>query len=57
MSIIRCTECEENKDSDFIEFYLKKEGDICEDCHQQEPDYEVENYFDKRARDLEELGF
>ena len=52
MSIIRCTECEENKDSDFRAFYLINKQDICEDCFTETCCEECDNPTDKEvARD------
>ena len=58
MSIIRCDNCEHQLDSDFVEFEFYKDKEVCIDCFNEmrgdeEPDYDVENYFEKQARDLE----
>ena len=61
MSVIRCDNCEHQLDSDFVEFEFYKDKEVCIDCFNEirddeEPDYDVENYFDKRARELEKLN-
>lgn len=59
MSIYICTICNEQKDSDFNCAELDGK-ECCEECFEEatwskEPDYERENYFEKKARELESL--
>jgi hypothetical protein len=61
MSIIRCDICEHQIDSDFIDCTEYNGKEACQECyneatHADEPDYEKENYFKERERDLEKLN-
>jgi len=39
MSIIRCADCQEQRDSDFIGFFVRDSKEICEYCEEK---YEIE---------------
>ena len=59
--MIRCEHCQKQLDSDFIEFEEYNDQEVCIDCYNEmqgdeEPDYDVENYFEERARDLEKFN-
>ena len=56
MSIIICNICEHQIDSDFIDCTEHKGKLVCQKCLEEvtwseEPDYERENYFEKKARE------
>ena len=58
MSIIRCDNCENQIDSDFVDCTELNGKEVCLDCYyeiqgDEEPDYDVENYFEKKARDFD----
>jgi hypothetical protein len=58
MSIIRCDICEHQIDSDLIDCTEYNGKEVCQECYDElqgdeEPDYKKENYFEERARDLE----
>ena len=60
MSIIKCDLCQDQIDSDIIDCNEYNNKEVCEDCYNEavwseEPDYDVENYFVKQARDLEKF--
>ena len=60
MSIIRCEQCEQQLDSDFVEFEFYKDEEVCINCYNEmrgdeEPDYERESFFDKHAREYEQF--
>lgn len=61
MSIIRCEICEHQIDSDLIDCTEYNGEQVCQECydeatHADKPDYERENYFEERARDLEKFN-
>lgn len=37
MSIMRCDNCEQQLDSDFIDFEFYEEKDVCIDCYNEMP--------------------
>ena len=60
MSVIRCDNCEQQLDSDFVEFEFYKNEEVCISCYDEmrgdeEPDYEVENYFEKHKQNFEQF--
>lgn len=61
MSIIKCDICEHQIDSDLVDCTEYNDKEVCQDCYNEatyadEPDYEKENYFEERARDLDKLN-
>ena len=52
--------CQDQIDSDIIDCNEYNGKEVCEDCYNEavwseDPDYDVENYFIERARDLEKF--
>tara|TARA_R110001632_G_scaffold167755_1_gene286313 strand:- start:632 stop:820 length:189 start_codon:yes stop_codon:yes gene_type:complete len=60
MSIIRCDNCEQQLDSDFVEFEFYKNEEVCISCYDEmrgdgEPDYDIVTLDERHRQNFEQF--